>query len=143
MKRGCRAFTQIYNDSLGKLTMQVVLSFNGKYMLTTGLWDTGASQSCVSEEVIQELCLSRVESRLMLSPFGDSEAGIYLIDIGLPREIKFQNMKVVGSEIGKQGLGLIIGMDIISRGDFAVTTYNGQTKISFRIPSQGHIDFEE
>jgi hypothetical protein len=34
-------------------------------------------------------------------------------------------------------------MNIISRGDFAVTNKGGITKFSFRIPSLVHIDFVE
>ena len=36
---------------------------------------------------------------------------------------------------------VLIGMDIINRGDFAVTNRDGRTKFSFRIPSQADIDF--
>lgn len=38
---------------------------------------------------------------------------------------------------------ILIGMDIITLGDFAVTNYEGVTKLSFRVPSQRHIDFVE
>ena len=36
---------------------------------------------------------------------------------------------------------VLIGMDIIGTGDFAVTNLNGLTKFSFRVPSLEHIDF--
>jgi hypothetical protein len=39
--------------------------------------------------------------------------------------------------------GAIIGMDIIRRGDFAITNANGKTKMSFRMPSLKAIDFVE
>ena len=38
---------------------------------------------------------------------------------------------------------VLIGMDIISRGDFAITHPGGRTKFSFRVPSQADIDFVE
>ena len=38
---------------------------------------------------------------------------------------------------------VLIGMDIINRGDFAVTNQNRKTKFSFRFPSIGDIDFVE
>ena len=34
-----------------------------------------------------------------------------------------------------------IGMDIISKGDFAVSNFEGKTWFAFQTPSQGHIDF--
>ena len=36
---------------------------------------------------------------------------------------------------------MLIGMDIISKGDFAITHPGGHTKFSFRVPSQADIDF--
>ena len=36
---------------------------------------------------------------------------------------------------------LLIGMDIIGLGDFAVTNANGKTTFSFRVPSVREIDF--
>ena len=41
------------------------------------------------------------------------------------------------------GGDVLIGMDIISQGDFAVTNHGGITKFSFRMPSVTHIDFVE
>lgn len=39
--------------------------------------------------------------------------------------------------------GVLIGMDLITLGDFAVTNKNGQTCFSFRYPSSEWIDFSE
>lgn len=38
---------------------------------------------------------------------------------------------------------LIIGMDVITKGDFALTTKNGITTFSFPLPSMTTIDFKE
>ena len=40
-----------------------------------------------------------------------------------------------------EDFGMLIGMDIITLGDFAITNLNGQTVMSFRLPSSGRIDF--
>ncbi len=48
---------------------------------------------------------------------------------------------MIGSEIGNQGIDLLIGMDIIGLGDFAVTNLNGVTQFTFRLPSVESIDF--
>ena len=42
-----------------------------------------------------------------------------------------------------KGAEILIGMDIINQGDFAVTNLNGITKFSFRVPSTAHLDFVE
>ena len=40
------------------------------------------------------------------------------------------------------GIDVLIGMDIINRGDFAVSNRNGKTMFSFRIPSMSDFDFQ-
>ena len=49
----------------------------------------------------------------------------------------------MGSKIGAQGIDVLIGMDIISKGDFAVSNYNGKTQFSFRLPSQEDVDYKK
>ena len=39
------------------------------------------------------------------------------------------------------GADVLIGMDIISKGDFAVTHPEGKTQFMFRVPTQADIDF--
>jgi len=39
------------------------------------------------------------------------------------------------------GVDAIIGMDVICKGDFAITNVNGETRMSFRYPSVGTIDY--
>ena len=48
----------------------------------------------------------------------------------------------MGSKIGAQGIDILIGMDIISKGDFAISNYNGKTQFSFRLPSQQDVDYK-
>ena len=46
-----------------------------------------------------------------------------------------EGIDVCESEIGNQGIGVLIGMDIIGKGDFAVSNYDGKTVFTFRTPS--------
>jgi len=50
------------------------------------------------------------------------------------------NIKVTRGEIHGD-VDVLIGMDIISQGDLAVTNFMGKTAFSFRIPSLECIDF--
>jgi len=36
---------------------------------------------------------------------------------------------------------MLIGMDVINHGDFAISNFDGKTTFSFRIPSLAKIDF--
>ena len=67
---------------------------------------------------------------------------IYFIDIVLNNEVVFTNWAVMGSKIGEQGIDVLIGMDIISKGDFTISNYNGKAQFSFRIPSQNDVDYK-
>ena len=41
------------------------------------------------------------------------------------------------------GADILIGMSIISQGDFAITNQGGKTTFSFRMPSSGTIDYKQ
>ena len=70
---------------------------------------------------------------------GIEQAETYLVNIALPAMVLVPVIRVIKGDLS--GGDILIGMDIINRGDFAVTNYGGTTKFSFRVPSQGHIDF--
>ena len=63
----------------------------------------------------------------------------YLINISLPNGIEFASILVTEGLLSDTDV--LIGMDIISKGDFAVTAFGGDTKMSFQIPSTHEIDF--
>ncbi len=72
---------------------------------------------------------------------GSGPAEVYLVNIYLPNRVMFQNVHVTKGQV--VGAEMLIGMDVINQGDFAVTNNGGITKFSFRVPSQSHIDFVE
>ena len=51
----------------------------------------------------------------------------------------FPMMRV--AKVAAVGVDVIIGMDVIGAGDFAVTHQNGKTTFSFCCPSRKEIDF--
>ena len=64
------------------------------------------------------------------------------MDIILNNEVIFTDWNVMVSKIGAQGIDILIGMDIISKGDFAISNYDGKTQFSFRLPSQQDVDYK-
>lgn len=105
------------------------------------LWDTGATISCISMSVVSKLSLVACGKRNIQTPSGNKIVNTYLLDIILPNNVKIQDVEVCDSDIGNQGIDLLIGMDIISKGDFAVSNYNGKTVFSFRFPSKQVTDY--
>ena len=52
-------------------------------------------------------------------------------------------VKVVDCEDVLGGADMLIGMDIITMGDFAITNFNGKTTFSFVTPAKRTIDYVE
>jgi len=69
-----------------------------------------------------------------------SDVNTYLINIVLLNGIQVYNLKVSEGDL-PSGIDMLIGMDIISLGDFSITHKNGGTTFSFQIPSTHEYDF--
>lgn len=106
---------------------------------TQALWDTGATVSIITPSVIEALNLTPVGKSQMRHAGGTNDALTYVVNLGLPNEVMVTGVKV--SEIPEQEFGAIIGMDVITSGDFAITNLNGETLMSFRYPSVQTIDY--
>ena len=135
------AFTREFDNVPNRLTLDSKITYNGNTIDAKCLWDTGATCTAISTDVVTRLNLIAVGRMTIHTPSGSKDTNVYLVDIALPNNVVIQDVQVCDSEIGAQGIDLLIGMNIISRGDFAVTTSNGRTSFTFRMPSAGRIDF--
>lgn len=104
------------------------------------LWDTGASCSLISARVAKVLGLDSV-GKTGVSGYnrGIDVKDTYLIHIGLPTRDIVTNIKAM--ECDSEEYDAVIGMDVIEKGDFAITNSNSEVKFSFQIPSSADIDF--
>lgn len=111
------------------------------YHEVSGLWDTGATNSCITADVAAAIGAIPTGKTMVHGAHGAQLTNTYLVDFVLPNKVRIRNVKVteVVSTVG--GFGVIVGMDIISAGDFCITNLNGKTVFSFRIPSMKEIDF--
>lgn len=108
-----------------------------------GIWDTGATGTAITQKIVTELKLSPTGKTSVSTAKGlATNVDTFLVNIGLPN-----NFWVIGITATLADLSpdtdLLIGMDIISLGDFAITNNNGKTRMTFRIPSLRNIDFVE
>lgn len=110
------------------------------------LWDTGATNSMVSRRVLDELKLAP-SGRVTVVGIGsgdearEEERDTFLVNINLPN-----NVTVVGVRVAEgfvSGADVLLGMDIITQGDLAITNVGGQTWWTFRVPSSVRADFVE
>lgn len=136
-------FTEKYTKIENRLLNRVVLSSGGVNDQALAQWDTGATNTCISEEIARRYQLKPIGKVRSKTPSGILTSSVYFLDIILNNEVIFPSWQVVESKIGAQGIDILIGMDIISKGDFAISNYNGSTQFTFRIPSKKHADFKK
>ena len=70
---------------------------------------------------------------------GSERVNSYKVNIVLPNNIMVQMVNVTEGDLN--GAQVLIGMDIISLGDFALTHRNNGTVFSFQVPSTHEYDF--
>lgn len=105
------------------------------------VWDTGASASVITERVVFECGLKQISFQEVYTASAKYNAEVYLVSLALPNNVGFVSVKVTKGDLGKGGPDVLVGMDIITQGDFAVTNHGGRTTFSFRCPSLQQIDF--
>lgn len=112
---------------------------HGSTMNVKGIWDTGATGTVISQEVVAQLGLKPIGMTKVSGVNGQHNSEVFLVSLGLPNRVMFPEVRVVKGQMGSANV--LIGMDIITRGDFALTHHLGKTCFSFRIPSIECIDF--
>ena len=105
------------------------------------IWDTGATGTMVSPKVAAECSLLPVSQAQVTGVDGKRRhSDVYQIDIFLPNGVRVTDAQVCSAPL-TDNTDVLIGMDIIVLGDFAVSTHQGKTTFTFRVPSVEEIDF--
>jgi len=108
---------------------------------TKALWDTGATGSVITKDTGAKLGLKPISMVQVTHAGGTSYQNQFLVNIRLPNNVIIPAVKVTECHDNVGNFGAIIGMDIITAGDFALTNINGKSRFTFRIPSLASIDF--
>jgi len=144
-----RSFTVKASGILRRLTTPSFVSIASKDVGATdqpqskqfcSLWDTGATFTTITRRVVEELRL-QIGGYITLNHAGGQTEGAPIFYINL---LLYNNVEIADVRVGLVDItdpDVIIGMDIINRGDFAVSNRNGATSFSFRIPSVEDFDF--
>lgn len=96
------------------------------------VWDTGATNTVITGKVVASLNLKPIGKTRAIGVNSSSIVNAYLINLILPNNVAFYHIRV--AELPVQGADVLIGMDVIRYGDFAISNV-GKTRFSFRIPS--------
>ena len=137
----CRSFTYTYNGISKYIVTDIEIGINGKTEKMEALWDTGATITFINENIINKYNLQSIGDGFTDTLSEDKvPTKKYRINLILSNNIEFPNIEVACRDT--RTCDIIIGMDIISQGDFAISNFNGKTKMVFRMPSMGEFGYE-
>jgi len=97
------------------------------------LWDTGATNTVITNRVATELKLSPRGKVTSFHADGQTDVETYYINIGLPNGVGVQYLRV--SEGKLKGFDVLIGMDIIAQGEFSLRHENNKHVFEFKLPT--------
>jgi hypothetical protein len=104
------------------------------------IWDTGAQASVITQAVVDACGLKPTGMTRVQGVHGISVVETYVIMLRLSNGVGFRDVAVSKGELGA-GPQVLLGMDVITKGDFAITNKGGSTVFSFRTPSEADVDY--
>lgn len=106
----------------------------------TAIWDTGATSTVITSKVADACGLKPISRAKVSTASEEHTASVYFVSVFLPNSVVFPQLRVIEGQIADDA-EVLIGMDIIGQGDFAVTNQDGKTVFTYRVPSLERIDF--
>ena len=149
MQQEPRSFTLVSNKIVNVLITLIGLSEpfdpltrkkKKSFKAFNAIWDTGATNTVISQRVIKECKLEPISMVKVYTAGGTKLSAVFLVNIMLPQRVGISYLKVTEGDL-PTNTDVLIGMDIITQGDFVITNKNWRTTFSFRIPSIEYIEF--
>ena len=110
-----------------------------KFEACRAIWDTGAMSTTISPLLAQKLGLVSFGKVKMQHANGEAIVNTYIINLLLPNKMEVSTLPVM--EGAMSDVDILIGMDVITLCDFAITNKDGKTIFSFDIPSCHETDY--
>lgn len=101
------------------------------------MWDTGATNTLISQKVVDDLRLSPCGSCLVSDNTTTEKRDTFLVHLGLPTGTTALNVEAMLTL--SEDYDVVIGMDIISLCDFCFTNKDNVSCFSLRHPSSEKI----
>lgn len=103
--------------------------------IENAVWDTGATNTVITPDIVEALGLKPTGKSSISAYGGVVETCTYKIDLCSENGYKIENLEVMSGDYSDYDV--LIGMDVITQGDFSISTFDGKTSFSFRIPAKG------
>ena len=120
----------------------VAIPHTTQFYPVRALWDTGATSSCIGKNVAETLKLQAIGFKDLIHALGKNKVNEYGINIKLPNGFILPNIPVIECATDPSS-EIIIGMDIISMGDFSLSGSGSQRMMSFCLPSTFQVDYQK
>jgi hypothetical protein len=104
---------------------------------TKAIWDTGAQKSIITPYLADLLKVQPVNRITVGGITSKSPADIVMITLEIPNHGTYKNLEVAVCPFNtnpKSDMHILIGMDIITQGDFVLSNGDGYTLFSFAVP---------
>jgi hypothetical protein len=116
-------------------------------LTTKAVWDTGAQQSVITPYIAKELNLQPIGQIVVAGVTGKGFSDIVILTLKIPDHGIHKNLEVAVCPFNTDpdsDMQMLIGMDIISQGDFVLSNGDGYTLFSFAAPpSSAKIDLSK
>jgi DNA-binding protein len=141
-KSGYQTFRICYNHIVRELVtdaavkLPAILAEDDEllWIKVKAVWDTGATQTVITSRIAQRMKLKATGKAIVFGVNSETIVNRYMVDIQLPNKIKLYTFEVLESNLNSPDIDLLVGMDIIQKGDFLISNAKGKTTFSFCIP---------
>ena len=123
-----------FNEPGKALESYVAVGGESSMMAVNALWDTGSTESLISEKIVKMIEPILKNKSKYVTRDVVIECETYAVSLSLSDEITFRDVLMKKADLSDKNVDIIIGMDIISRGDFEIRNYNNLVEFAFRIP---------
>lgn len=126
-----------------KTPVKIQNPFTKQEVDTLAIWDTGATNCVITKNIASQLGLPVLQRTNVRGVHGSKEVNVYLVKVTLNNQnITMETLVTECEELSEsQDTGMLIGMNLITKGDFSVSTFDNQTVMTFRTPSLERIDY--
>jgi len=130
-----------YTGIAKRLVIDAEIEHEGKKFNIETMWDTGCDITIINDRFVDIFNLQSVGSG-KLDTISDEKipSKIYKINLILPNNIELKDVEAIAGN--PKNCDVLIGMDIISQGDFVISNYNGKTTFIFQKPSIGKFTYD-
>ena len=133
-----KTLKSIINIGFGQITTETVNNF-GEPVLA--VWDTGATRSCINETFALKYKLPISGMTICRGVNSQQQVNTYVVSLVLPNNNYVNDIEICSCD-STFPYGMLIGMDIISKGEFMVCTHNNITVYSFQNPAISLLSFD-